>query len=156
MGKTIPEIYPLVAGIQGLDIYNDGSPNSVLRVQYYGRGMWQAPVNTQRKLLAANFGSDITGVCVGNAVHFSDSTYNNPTSWSWSFPGGTPPTSASQTPTVVYSSPGIYPVTLVASNSFSSDTKVKQVYINVYTIDTMPVSEGFEGGTFPPERMDQL
>ena len=141
---------PSVAGIQGLDIYNDGSPKSVLRVQYYGRGIWQAPVNTQRELVAANFGSDITGVCVGNAVHFSDSTYNNPTSWSWSFPGGTPSTSSSQTPTVVYSSPGIYPVTLVASNSFSSDTRVKQVYINVYTIDTLPVSEGFEGAAFPP------
>lgn len=141
---------PSVADIQGLDIYNDGTPNSVLRAQYYGRGMWEAPINTVKQLVAANFGSDFKSVCAGNAVHFTDSSSNNPSAWSWSFPGGSPSSSSSQSPTVVYNTAGTYPVTLSVSNSQSNDIKVKETYISVYTVDSMPIAEGFEGAAFPP------
>lgn len=141
---------PSVADIQGLDAYNDGSPNSVLRAQFYGRGMWQAPINTVRKEVAVNFGADHKSVCEGTTIHFSDSTYNSPTTWSWTFPGGSPSSSTSQNPSVTYNTPGTYTVSLTASNSMSTETKTRQEYITVYTIDSIPVSEGFEGAVFPP------
>ena len=141
---------PTVANIQGLDVYNDGSAQSALRTQYYGRGIWEAPINTS-KTVATNFVSDIQYVCAGNQVHFYDSSYNSPNTWSWSFPGGNPPTSSSPDPIVTYSSPGSYTVTLQSGNGVGYDTKVRQSYIYVYKVDTLvPVSQGFEGGVFPP------
>ena len=142
---------PTVAQIQGLDQFNNGSPNSVLRVPYYGRGLWQAAINTN-KTVAVNFNSDVQYVCAGNQVHFYDSTYNHPTYWNWSFPGGTPAASTAQNPVVTYPSSGIYPVTLTAGNSISSDSKTRVSYINVsvITVNLMPVVQGFEDSVFPP------
>lgn len=61
-------------------------------------------------------------VCVGATVQYIDNSTNTPTSWAWSFPGGTPATSTLQDPTVTYSTSGQYSVTLIATNSFGSDT----------------------------------
>lgn len=89
----------------------------------------------------ANFTSNITVTCVGGgAVNFTDLSTNCPTSWSWTFAGGTPPTSTSQNPSVTYSSPGTYDVTLVASNGQGSDTETKTGYVTVQT--TCPIIIG--------------
>ncbi|MBS1615191.1 MAG: PKD domain-containing protein [Bacteroidetes bacterium] len=54
-------------------------------------------------------------------------------SYSWSFPGGSPATSTSGTPTVSYNSAGTYSVTLRAvSAQGCKDTTVKNNYISVY------------------------
>lgn len=79
----------------------------------------------------AKFSADATTIYTGNSVHFSDSSTNNPTSWLWTFQGGTPATSTLQNPTISYSTPGIYNVTLIAINSKGSDTLVKAGYIHV-------------------------
>ena len=79
----------------------------------------------------ANFTSNIT---TGNApliVNFFDNSTNPPTSWAWNFPGGSPNTSNAQNPTVVYSTPSTYQVSLTASNSFGSDSETKTSYIIV-------------------------
>ena len=142
---------PTVADIQSLDMFDNGSPYSVLRVPYYGRGMWEAAINTN-KIVVANFSSDIQYVCAGDSVHFYDSTYNHPTFWNWSFPGGTPYSSFAQNPVVSYPTSGTYPVTLTSGNSTSSNTKSVVAYINVNTItvDSMPIVQGFEDSIFPP------
>ena len=142
---------PTVADIQGLDTYNDGSPASRLRVPFYGRGLWEAPINTVNRSVAANFGSDVQYVCEGGQVHFADSSYNNPTSWSWSFPGGVPASSNQTNPVVTYNATGVYPVTLIVGNSSGTDSRVKVSYISVSTAkDSMPISESFEAAVFPP------
>src|SRR5690554_2377604 len=41
-------------------------------------------------------------VCTGGVVNFTDQSSNSPTSWNWSFPGGSPATSNAQNPTVTY------------------------------------------------------
>jgi PKD repeat protein len=81
--------------------------------------------------ITANFTGTPTAVIVGNAVTFTDNTSCNPTSWSWSFPGGTPATSTSQNPVVTYNTVGTYSVTLVATNASGSDTETKANYITV-------------------------
>jgi PKD repeat protein len=48
--------------------------------------------NTTPQAPVANFTANRTSVCPGNTVTFTDLSTNNPTSWSWSFPGGTPAT----------------------------------------------------------------
>jgi PKD repeat protein len=142
---------PTVAQIQGLDMFNNGAPYSALRVPYYGRGLWEAPINTT-KTVAVNFVSDVQTVCAGNTVHFTDSSYNNPTFWNWSFPGGTPSSSTLQNPVVSYNASGTYPVTLTAGNGIGNNSKTKIAYISANTIVTLPVPvvEGFEGAVFPP------
>ncbi len=70
----------------------------------------------------------------GNAplrVQFLDLSINDPTSWSWSFTGGTPSTSTIQNPVVTFNNPGTYSVTLTASNGFGSDANTKNAYITV-------------------------
>jgi PKD repeat protein len=81
--------------------------------------------------ITANFTGTPTTVVIGNTVTFTDNTSCNPTSWSWSFPGGTPSASTAQNPVVTYSTVGTYDVTLVATNASGSDTEVKTAYITV-------------------------
>ncbi len=79
----------------------------------------------------ADFSADATYVGTGGAVNFQDQSTGNPTTWSWSFPGGTPSTSTAQNPTVYYNTEGTYGVTLTATNAEGSDTKTVTNYIVV-------------------------
>ena len=72
-----------------------------------------------------------TTVCEGTSAQFMDASTCTPTSWSWSFPGGTPATSTAQNPIVTYATIGTYTATLTATNAFGSDVEVKTSYINV-------------------------
>lgn len=66
-------------------------------------------------------------------VNFTDLSTNSPTSWSWTFTGGSPSTSTLQNPSVTYNTPGLYTVSLTSSNGFGSDIETKNNYINVYS-----------------------
>lgn len=95
----------------------------------------------------ADFSASETLVSIGGSVNFTDLSTNMPTSWQWTFEGGTPATSNEQNPTVTYEEPGVYSVTLVASNAFGSDTETKTAYIEVVSIinmsnDTIHVCSG--------------
>ncbi|MDA3910844.1 MAG: PKD domain-containing protein, partial [Bacteroidales bacterium] len=79
----------------------------------------------------ADFTADQTTVCEGGTVQFSDNSTDSPTSWDWSFSGGTPATSTDQNPSVVYSSAGTYDVSLTVTNSAGNDTKTVTGYITV-------------------------
>lgn len=82
------------------------------------------PVTTQ-------FEADKLSVIAGEDVTFTDRSFGEPNSWQWSFEGGTPSTSTMANPTVVYSTPGIYEVSLEVSNEFDSETLIKNRYILV-------------------------
>lgn len=62
---------------------------------------------------------------------FTDLSSNSPDEWIWTFEGGTPSTSTMQNPTVTYSSPGTYSVTLIARNEGGQNETMKYNYINV-------------------------
>jgi PKD repeat protein len=79
----------------------------------------------------ANFSASATTIAVGGSVSFSDQSTNNPTSWNWSFAGGTPSTSTAQNPTVTYNTAGTYQVALTAANAGGSDSETKYNYITV-------------------------
>jgi len=70
-------------------------------------------------------------VAVGESVSFSDKSSHNPTSWQWSFEGGSPAMSTKQTETVTYTVPGTYAVTLTATNANGQKTLMRQGYIRV-------------------------
>ncbi len=87
-------------------------------------------------------------ICKGQSVIFKDNSYNGvPTSYSWSFQGGTPATSTNVTDTVIYATAGVYDVTYTATNAFGSSTKTKTGYIVVTNDVATPAaiySESFE------------
>jgi PKD repeat protein len=90
----------------------------------------------------ANFTASTTNPSVGGSVTFTDTSTNGPTSWSWTFEGGTPATSTAQNPTVTYNTVGTYDVTLVATNAAGSDTETKTDYINVSSVPYCTSSGG--------------
>jgi PKD repeat protein len=80
----------------------------------------------------ADFYSDGQRICAGSSVTFSDESFNgSPNSWNWTFTGGTPSSSTVQNPTVTYANPGVYTVTMTASNAAGSDAVTKTSFITV-------------------------
>ena len=79
----------------------------------------------------ADFSGSPTSVNIGDTVAFTDLSTNAPTSWSWAFAGGTPATSTTQNPSVVYNTAGTYNVDLTATNAGGSDLESKPNYITV-------------------------
>ena len=70
--------------------------------------------------------------CANDTVKFSEtSEEGQPTNWNWSFPGGTPSSSTSSNPEVVYSNPGTYDVTLRTGNSAGDDTVIQKSLVQV-------------------------
>jgi PKD repeat protein len=97
-------------------------------------------------LCKADFTTDRTTICVGDAISFEDDSYNAVTGWNWSFNGGQPATSTAQNVTVTYTQPGLYSVSLSATDGATTDSEVKTNYIRVLpTPSTIPYWEGFEG-----------
>lgn len=85
----------------------------------------------------ADFTASVQEICVGSTVTFTDTSTNYPGGWNWTFAGGTPSTSTAQNPTITYNTPGVYNVTLVATNFNGNDTEVKNSYIIVYEMPTI-------------------
>jgi PKD repeat protein len=80
----------------------------------------------------AGFTASTTSVTAGGFINFTDQSTNNPTSWTWTFEGGTPSTSTDQNPSgIQYAIAGTYTVSLAASNGEGSNTIVKTNYISV-------------------------
>lgn len=94
-----------------------------ITVNASGGGSGSAPV--------AEFTPNSTTITTGQSVNFIDNSTNSPTSWSWSFPGGSPASSASKNPSVTYNTAGTYNVTLTATNTNGSDSETKTGYITV-------------------------
>ena len=89
--------------------------------------------------VSANFSATSTALCVGGSTSFSDLSTGSPTSWAWTFAGGTPATSTLQNPTVTYNTVGNYMVSLTVSNG-SSNTKAVSGYITVSSLPVAPTS----------------
>lgn len=77
------------------------------------------------------FEADKTEISAGDSITYKDLSVGYVTKWQWTFEGGTPETSNLSSPTVVYATPGIYEVTLVAMNSYTQKEVTKKEYINV-------------------------
>lgn len=113
-------------------------------------------VSTPNVLCSADFITDNSYniVCQGDSLKFTDVSWNgNPTSWSWTFPGGTPSTSTDSTPVIQYNTPGIYNASLTVSNASGSASVTKTSYItvnpNTASFSGSIYQEGFETTTIP-------
>lgn len=79
-----------------------------------------------------DFVADEVVVNEGETVTFTDLSTNTPNGWEWTFEGGTPATSTEASPTITYSTAGVYDVSLVVKNiAGSSEAVAKAQYILV-------------------------
>jgi PKD repeat protein len=74
-------------------------------------------------LPSADYTMSSSTICEGESITFTDITTNNPFSWLWSFPGGSPASSNVQNPVVTYNTAGSFNVTLTATNLNGNDFK---------------------------------
>ena len=99
----------------------------------------------------SDFTANKNFLCEGDTLKYNDlSWHGQPSSWNWSFPGGTPSTSTDSLPSVIYNTAGVYDATLTVTNATGSDTKTRTSYVTVAgnTQQPVPFSEGFEN-SFP-------
>ncbi len=120
--------------VDGNYVLEDGSGNTLVQMtlvdfDFQAIHNFCVPV----PMLSADFTSSTTTVCEGATVDFTDATTGGtPTSWNWTFTGGTPATSTDQNPTgVTYSTAGTYAVELTVSDGVGNDTKTVVDYITV-------------------------
>lgn len=103
-------------------------------------------------LCEAEFEVNSLVICAGDTVDFTDLSFHNPTTWDWTFTGGTPATANTQNPSVAYNTPGTYNVSLTVGNGGSTTSASEIDYITVLpsTGAPAPFSEGFESGATVP------
>lgn len=90
--------------------------------------------NLSYTVQSAYFISPDATVCPGATVQFTDQSINNPTSYAWSFPGGTPATSSLPNPVVQYAETGNYDVSLTVTNSEGTSTALRPNFVTVYAL----------------------
>lgn len=103
----------------------------------WGNNVYLDNVNvsyTTAAVPVAGFTSTATK-CSGSVITFSDQSTNTPTSWNWSFPGGSPSTSTVQNPSITYTASGNYTVTLISANGTGTSTPVSQTV----TVNATPI-----------------
>ena len=106
-------------------------------------------LNTTPSICQAKFSVNSRVVCVGQPVKFTDESFFNPESFSWTFDGAATDTSTQKNPVVTYLQPGTYSVSLTVSDSNSNLATNSEVdYITVLSSlgRTAPFTEDFESG----------
>ncbi|MFH2094063.1 MAG: T9SS type A sorting domain-containing protein, partial [Bacteroidota bacterium] len=87
--------------------------------------------------VTAQFTGNPTTVVEGGSVAFTNQSTGSITSWTWSFPGGSPSSFNGQNPpAITYSTAGSYNVSLVVSDGTNNDTELKTNYITVIPAGT--------------------
>jgi PKD repeat protein len=89
-----------------------------------------------------------TSICRGGTVTFNSTALYCPTTYAWSFPGGSPATSTALSPgAVTYATAGTYTATLTVSNAFGTVTRSIIVDVDGRAL---PFAETFDNSTTLP------
>lgn len=88
------------------------------------------PFKPVKSLAIADFAISSYTICAGSCVTFQDLSINNPTTWTWTFPGGNPGTSLLQNPgTVCFNTPGVYDIKLVINYPGGVDSTTRTLTV---------------------------
>jgi lysyl endopeptidase len=115
-----------------LKVSNNFGESTLIKEEYI---LVKSETDTCTDAPIVNFTADNRLIAAGGTVGFINQSSNYPTIYNWNFPGGTPNSSQEATPTtrIKYNLPGIYPVTLTASNDCGGDILTKEQYIYVFS-----------------------
>ena len=95
----------------------------------------------------ANFSANATVIPTGSAVAFTDASTGNVTAWAWDFGDGN--TSTDRNATHTYAAPGLYSVTLNASNPYGYNLTTFENYIDVGNPPAAGFTTNVTGGNAP-------
>jgi PKD repeat protein len=90
--------------------------------------------------LQAIFNSNVTQVCENGTVNFFDQSTGNVNAWEWTFEGGNPSTSTEENPSVLYTTAGVYDVSLTVSDGTDINTFTLMDYIVVGSMPGIPAT----------------
>ncbi len=100
---------------------------------HYGQALYVDNINitgTASALPNATFTASATTACAGTPVNFTDGSSGTPTSWTWTFPGGTPASATTQNVAgVIWNTAGTYTVTHTATNGSGTGTTTQTITI---------------------------
>lgn len=126
-----------------------GTYNLVVNVTLHGKIANIIPVSQASQILGykihilpapvTDFSASVNSVCKGETVTYTDLSTNQPVSWLWTFPGGTPASSTLQNPVITYNTPGTYAVTLVSTSPAGSNSKTKSAHVVVNATPTASI-----------------
>lgn len=133
IGTTIEFKGRINAAWNGREEFPGGGPNRSYLVKANGIAeFWYSDEFPPDVLVIQSINSSAVLLEPGHSAEFSAAVAGNPSIWEWSFPGGNPSSSSSQTPAVIYDNEGSYDVTLTITNSNSETvTKTFTSYIKV-------------------------
>lgn len=106
----------------------------------------------EQALVVSNFQAGITApatACVGAPVAINDNSTVGANAWNWSFPGGSPASSASQNTNVIYSAPGTYTISLTSQNTGSGCTGTTSQSITIMPLPVPSFSANPTSGCAP-------
>jgi lysyl endopeptidase len=99
----------------------------------------------------ASFTTSGNTICAGQTVTYTSTSTGGPTSISWAFPGGTPPTGTTTPITVTYATAGTYTTTLTATNGAGFTTTTQTI-----TVNSLPTNTASNTGAYCPGATIQL
>jgi len=119
---STPGVYPVK-----LKVTNAAGSDSLTKVNYI-----HVVIDTSTTVPVINFTAAPRLITSGETVDFTDLSTFTPVSWNWTFTGAATASSTLQHPTgIAYTTPGIYPVTLSATNASGTGSLTKTDYIVV-------------------------
>ncbi|MES2763337.1 MAG: T9SS type A sorting domain-containing protein [Bacteroidota bacterium] len=135
---------PFMTGLPNV-VVNDFEifyPTSKIRAGTYGRGIWESDLySNPNSTPVANFTTAFASACVNIPFAISDQSSGMPTAWSWTLTGATTPLSSVKNPTVTYTAPGVYTVSLVSTNANGSSSVFSNT-VNVISPPNITVTSG--------------
>tara|TARA_B100000902_G_scaffold70982_1_gene76554 strand:- start:3436 stop:6753 length:3318 start_codon:yes stop_codon:yes gene_type:complete len=166
---TRSSVYYINNNMNDWEIYNNNLPENTLSteldINYEDGKLFNATNRSVYEISlyenttpSAQISADKLAInCTNDTIQFVDHSAlrHNSASWNWTFPGGNPSSSTLENPTVVYSSPGKYSVTLTVTDSFGTST---QTINNLITYNDSITNitnsnifyESFNNESFPP------
>lgn len=110
---------------------------------FYGIGI----LGTYAQVPVPDFSASAVAGCGPLSITFTDLSTNTPFSWAWDFGNGQ--ISNQQNPSVTYTTPGTYTVTLIAKNASGANSIRKTDYITVYPYPTPSFTADINVGCAP-------
>lgn len=123
--------------ITDLEIYSPSNNEATLYLFYQGTGIFKATFDSLRTLHAA-IDAEKRTICRGKTIQFANHSRGAINGIEWHFPGGSPSTSSSTNPTIVYDSLGIFDVMLIAHGINETDTLLLKDYISTLADTILP------------------
>ena len=103
-------------------------------------------IDVKYPAVTASFTANTTSGTAPLSIQFTDSSTNNPVSWSWIFGDGT--TSTEQNPTHTYTTPGTYNVTETVTGHDSNSTITSTITVKSPDTTKPTVKASKNGGTY--------